>query len=689
MVNRIRLGASGGLIAGATVGLAEAVFILGGASTGEYGALLYSTVLYGFLGTCGGIGIGVGLWILSLLRVKFEDHRSYALSFLGILCGMGLVITRYVVNKVVYLEQGVPMKGMLILLAIYGMIGLVGLWLGRIMLTQTPFKILQTGRGTLAAYSGLVVLTAVFSFTPDTNSRDGQLAPEREQDAQLMERSNMLLIMVDTLRADHLGTYGFDGDISPHLDDLAADAVVFEHAFASASWTRASTASLFTSMSPSGHSCDVKVAMLPDDVTTIAEVLQGQGYITAGLPNNINVTRSFNFQQGFDWFQYQAPEYIAGATESSSQLSMYNVVRKVRDRLTGGKKRVEDYYQPADVVLGAATEFITANKARRWFNFVHLMEPHDPYFGRPFTGEGIGRAEMETPPPELEGQIREAYQQEITAMDVELGKFFDWMKAEGLYDTTTIVITSDHGEEFLEHGGWWHGTTLYDEQLHVPLIVKLADSKWAGTRVPWQVRQMDTAATLSVLGGAVVPMDWQGDDLFEEDFEGVALILNAPEAQAEAGLVPAGDEGAEMDNIDAPPPALTKTELVDHRERVALAEENFEGNVLSSVRADGWKYIRANAGSPRGLRPEELYDVGKDPGERNDLAGKNGEMQSQLSALLRGQLEAAMTGKVEAQTADITLEDCERMRSLGYIDGDCSELAGSGPVSTGASPEGQ
>jgi arylsulfatase A-like enzyme len=678
---------AGGVIAGAIVGLAEAMYILGGASTGEYGALVYATVLYGILGACGGAGIGGGVWVLSLIRLKLSDDRGFALSFLGILCGMGLVITRYVVNKAVYLEQGVPTKGMLIILAVFGVIGLIGLWIGRIMLTQTPLKILLTLRGSLAAYGGLLLLTAVFSFSPDQDARSGVLAPVRPADEALLERPNMLLIMVDTLRADHLGSYGFPGPISPRLDDLARDAVVFEKAFASASWTRASTASLFTSMTPSGHSCDVKVAMLPDDVQTIAEVLQEKGYVTGGLPNNINVTRSFNFQQGFDWFDYQAPAYIAGATESSSQLSMYNVVRKIRDRLTDGKKRVEDYYQPADVVLGNAQSFIEANKAQRWFGFVHLMEPHDPYFERPFTGEGVGRAEMEHPPADLEPAIRKAYQQEITWMDTELGKFFAWMKAEGLYDNTTIVITSDHGEEFLEHGGWWHGTTLYDEQLHVPLIVKLAESKWAGTRVPWQVRQMDTAATLAVMAGGVVPMDWQGDDLFEEDFEGLAAILNGQDPTADAAEV-ADSEPELGDDVDAMPPAPTKTELVDHRERVVLSEENFEGNVLSSIRSDGFKYIRANVGNPRGLSPEELYDVAADPGELKSLTGQNGRVQATMSELLRDQLQAAMSVKVEAQQAEITADDCERMRALGYIEGDCSELS-EGPVSTGASPEGQ
>jgi arylsulfatase A-like enzyme len=570
---------------------------------------------------------------------------------------------------------------------VYGTIGLVGLWLGKILLTRTPLKVLLLPKGTVAAYGLLCLLAAVFSISPQ-DGRAGQLAPDREQAPGLKHRPNVLLIMVDTLRADYLGSYGAPANVSPQLDALAKDGVVFENGFASASWTRASTASLFTGMVPSSHSCDVKVAMLPDDVTTVAEVLQGQGYVTAGLPNNINVTRSFNFQQGFDYFEYQAPEYIAGATESASQLSMYNVVRKVRDRLGDGRKRVEDYYQPADVVLGNAKTFIQANQDKRWFTWAHLMEPHDPYFERPFNGQGIGRAEMEFPPKELLDTIKDSYTKEITWMDTELGSFFAWMKAEGLYDQTTIIITSDHGEEFLEHGGWWHGTTLYDEQLHVPLIVKMPKQKWAGVRIPWQVRQLDIAATIAALAGAPVPAEWQADDLFEEDFDAVVEILEAAKRPIPT---PTQVEGEVVDTEDAaaPPPVLpSAAELTNKRSRIVLSEENFEGNVLSSVRADGYKYIRANLGNPRGVNPEELYNIEADRGEQNDLAGKEGATQTRLSKLLRTQLEQALRFKVAAQQADISMEDCERMRALGYVEGDCADLVGKKKVSTGAAPEG-
>ena len=688
MLRHFGFGLAGGLIGGATVGLGEAIYILGGASTGEYGALLYAVVLYGFLGLCGGGGIGVGLAVLAKLGRGFSDQRAWALSFLGIVCGLGLVISKYVVNKVVYTEKGVPLEGLLALLGTFGFIFIVGIWLSRILLTQTPLKAVLKLRGTLGLYALLVLLAGVFSVSGDSKALSGELAPDRTQSDELKTKPNFLVIMVDTLRADFLGTYGYPKDISPHLDDLAKDSVVFEKAYGAASWTRASTASLFTSMVPASHACELKSSQLSDDVMTIAEVLKSEGYVTGGLPNNINVTRSFNFQQGFDWFDYQAPDYIAGATPTASQLSMYNVVRKLRDRVSGGAKRVEDYYQPADVVLGNTKDFMTANKDRRWFMWTHLMEPHDPYFERPFNGNAIGRAENANPPAELKDRMMQSYAEEIQWMDTELGKFFTWMKAEGLYDNTVIIITADHGEEFLEHGGWWHGITLYDEQIHLPLIVKQPKSKWAGTRVPWQVRQLDIAATMAVMGGAKVPLEWQGDDLFEEDFAEARDALIAADAPPPPPPAPVAE------GEDAPPPKPilllpTKAELITKRERIVLASQNFEGNELQAIRAERWKYIEANEDNPRGLEQYELYDLSVDAGEKDNLAGKSGQRQKDMAEMMRAQFKAAQELRVEEKQADLSMEDCERMRALGYISGDCSEIVGGASkiVPTGAAPE--
>jgi arylsulfatase A-like enzyme len=284
--------------------------------------------------------------------------------------------------------------------------------------------------------------------------------------------------------------------------------------------------------------------------------------------------------------------------------------------------------------------------------------------------------------------MMQSYTEEIEWMDTELGKFFTWMKAEGLYDNTVIIITADHGEEFLEHGGWWHGITLYDEQIHLPLIVKQPKSKWAGTRVPWQVRQLDIAATMAVMGGAKVPLEWQGDDLFEEDFAEARDALIAADAPPPPPPAPVAE------GEDAPPPKPilllpSKAELINDRERIVLASQNFEGNELKAIRAENWKYIEANEDNPRGLSQYELYDLRVDAGEKDNLAGKSGQRQKDMAEMMRAQFKAAQEIRVQEKQADLSMEDCERMRALGYISGDCSDIVhgASKIVPTGAAPE--
>lgn len=676
MIKRVGYGIGGGLLGGTFVGLAEAVWILSGSNTGEYVALVYAAVLYGLIGVWVGVAIGVGLALLGTLWKRLSAPTTWSLSLLGVICALGVVITRYIVNKTVYLEEGVPMRAMLGILVAFGVIFVVGMWLGPLFLKRTPLFALLRPRGTLAAYCSIVALAAVFSFAPARGSGNGVMAPDKPAGGELADKPNIILIAVDTLRADHLGTYGHAGGITPHIDAMASDGVVFEKAFTQASWTRPSFATLFTSMLPSSHTCETKVAVLPDQVTTLAEVLQKQGYATGGLPDNINVTRAFNFQQGFDYFEYQAPSYIAGATESAAQLSMYNVMRKVRDRLVGNARRVEDYYQPAEAVLKTARTYITANqeKKNRWFLWIHLMEPHDPYFEHPYDGRAVGRAWHPHPDPSEAEHLHQLYEGEVHHLDGQVGQFIDWLKRQELYDDTLIVLTSDHGEEFYEHHGWWHGVTLYDDVTRVPLILKLPKGELAGERVPWQVREMDIAPTLVAYAGADQPDDWQGRNLLDVEARQALAALDAPDrakpwapddtsGEWSAGTAPAG--------AHARPPAPDLDEL----ERVSLAQENFEGNVLSSIRSGGWKYIKANEGNPRGLEPQELYDLEQDPGEQRNLAGSNAQKVASLEQRMTDEIKNAASG-VEGQTTELTCGECKNLLALGYMS-DCSGPCGS------------
>ncbi len=658
MIRRLLLGISAGLLAGSGLGLLEALWVLTTAGApSEYVALFYGVVLYGVIGLVAGLGSGLAVALLGLVHTRLKDPGAWTLGFMGVFLLLGSVITVDVVDRVVYQEQGISATGGVVLACVGLVAALVGLWILPILMTRTPLKILMHPKGTATLWMALVVLAAVFSFAPGGPDPDGTMRPDRGQDPRLRTRPNVLVVLVDSLRADEVGCYGEPGsDRTPSLDELAAEGVVFEQAFAAATWTRASTASLFTSMLPGSHRTQSESSVLPSEFFTVAEVLQEQGWVTGGLPNHIDLTRSFNFQQGFDYFHYLAPNYLLGATESASHLSMYEVIRSLRAKWMPVGLQVTDFYQPSEVALDHAREFISAQGPERWFLFVHLMEPHEPYFRRPLDGTGYAFADHEQPAVEDANALHETYRNEVAAMDRELGQFFAWLRPEH-WDDTLIVVTSDHGEEFRDHGGWGHGSTLYDEALHVPLIVKLpGPHRNAGLRVPWQVRTLDLPPTLAGLLGFPPSPQWQGENLFDRSFEDGQARLRSEAEQTAA--VTRGEPGAE------PPPVLEPG--VHPEDRQVVAQINHDGNVLSAIRAGGWKYIKALPDGPRGLEPEELFHVGVDPRERANLAGGAGLVQARLDQQLAEALSLAeswgISGEVDAEDGAST----ERMRALGY-----------------------
>ncbi|TMA81032.1 MAG: hypothetical protein E6J72_06645, partial [Deltaproteobacteria bacterium] len=230
------------------------------------------------------------------------------------------------------------------------------------------------------------------------------------------------------------------------------------------------------------------------------------------------------------------------------------------------------------------------------------------------------------PPSSLAARYRRAYDGEITYLDAQLGRLFAGLKAQGVYDKTLIVLTADHGEEFCEHGGWWHGQTLYDEQLTVPLIAKAPRGGPAGVVGAAMVGSVDIAPTIIVAAGTTPP----------DTMVGRPLSL-------------AGDGAAPRDH--------------------SFAESDLEGNVLQAYRSgDGWKLIEANPGNPRGLPPQQLFEVGRDPREQHDLAATDPRQAATLAALLatvENRALAAAVGGGETTAIDKATE--ERLRMLGYV----------------------
>jgi arylsulfatase A-like enzyme len=614
----IGAGFAGGVLAGALVGAGEAIAAWLGAPSGahELPPLTWALLAYGAVGGAAGIGLGV------LAALVGTDGFGLALAAIGL--PLAFIVGRFRIIRDVFLEQA-PKGAMALAVQGAALVAClaVGVWLwSRLRGADARGRWLTRPLGAIAT---VLILAGAWSIAARTLTPVPPPPPAPV--AQLpAEAPNVLLIMVDTLRADHLGVFGSRDVKTPHIDQLAADGLHYTRAFSQASWTRPSVGTILTGLYPSSHGAVHKADTLREGVITLAEAMSAGGYRTVGFPNNINVSASFNFQQGFGEFHYLAPSLFFGASEEAAKLSLYNILRLVKERFLSRSIDVHNYYQPAETVTGVVNKWFAGLKPNeRFFMYAHYMDPHDPYMVHPFNGVGYARVAMPNPSPEMAATLQKAYEGEITYLDEHLGALFDEMKRRGLYDQTLIVLTADHGEEFHEHGGWWHGTTLYDEQTNVPLIIKPAHSGARGATVTDLVTSLDIAPTVLTAGGLPVPPAMQGH----------ALPL----------------DGA------APP-----------QRAAVFSEEDFEGNVLQALRSLDWKLMTANAGNPRGLPETGVYDLGKDPKEmQNVAAGAGPKLEELRAALGRKVVEArAQAGATTQTNVDSVTRD--RLKALGYLD---------------------
>ena len=612
---------AGAALAGVMVGVGEAAIVTAERHLGlDTGLLFFALLSYGGIGALVGVGIGVALRVVS----RPSGALAFGLSGATVLAVLVTIIGRFRVFRDVFNEtfDGAPISPLMFQVA-----SLVGALLvfGLAFVALRALARRQPWLASPLVVIGALVLVIVVCRAGMAVAPTPAATPRQVAIGAAPKGPNVILILVDTLRADHLSCYGATTNHTPVIDGLAADGTRFAHAYTQASWTRPSVATIFSSLYPSSHRTIHKSDALPDAVVTLAEVMQQAGYSTIGFANNINVAPLFGFQQGFDEYVFLEPEFFFGATESAAQLTIYNQLRLVRERYVSQRKWVENYYQPADVVTKHGLDWIAARgKDRPFFMFLHYMEPHDPYFVHPYNGEAYARVANPNPDPALADKYRSAYDGAIRFLDGELARLFQDLKATGLYDDALIVLTADHGEEFHEHGGWWHGTTLYDEQLAVPLIVKPPRGGTAGVVNDAMVSSVDIAPTIIQSVGAAVPQAMVGKPL---------------------GL-----------GAGAPAPR-------DH----AFAESELEGNSLQAYRSGGMKVIHANPGNPRGLPEHQLFDVASDPGEQKNLIATHTDVANTLTADMSAVQSHAESTAVESTGTAIDAASEERLRALGYV----------------------
>jgi arylsulfatase A-like enzyme/uncharacterized membrane protein YbhN (UPF0104 family) len=620
-------GAFAGIAAGLVLGLGEAITIYrGGLGTESqvfwFGPFLWATVL-------GGLSVVGGLFLATLPMDRKElGHWIVRLGFGACLIPFGLFVVLFRLRRDVYLEQmpplgviaGVLIAATVLLLLILGPARkLIEPVAERLAHPIAPIALFVLGVFGLGGGLSLAFAPAGL----ERASRDGIAAG-------LETKPNVVLVMVDTLRADHLSCYGADIE-TPNLCRLANEGTLYQ-GFSHASWTKPATASLITSTLPSTHNAMSKPSSLSEDLVLIPEALQDAGYTTGGIVSNVNLAESFGFAQGYDDYYYLGPDYLFGAQESSSKLIVYQLGRQIALGLFGGDEvRFNDFYQDSEVVNDVAFDWLDEHDDERFFLFVHYMDPHDPYFEHPYNGVGIARVSMPEPEPEMAERLQTLYRGEIEYLDANFGKLLARLEAAGIYDDTVIVLTADHGEEFHEHGGFWHGLTLYDEQIHVPLLVK-----WA--------RDMEGPRPGAASGLA-------------------RLIDVGPTLLGAAGLAPAET----MQGVDLRTPFVGRLE----KDQQVFSEEDHEGNVLWSLRTEDEKLIVANPNNPRGLPERAYFDVSADPLETDPYADP--EAEARLEELAEFQRLAAEGNAVQGEDVEMDLTTCERLRAIGYVE-DCSHL---------------
>lgn len=646
----LSLGLSGGLLAGMLLGIGEALVILRSSSaTPDYGVLSYGALSYGLL--LGGLGAGMGLSLAVLGRVMrreaFTPSAAYARSCAVLLAVCTLAISAFRIRRDVFHEElkwasgkGLEVLGGVLLgsIVLYVVLAVVL----RVATARKPLSFLLHFAGTPALF--LVVVLGLHGFAL-ANKPTSTLPDTSARNAAPPGAPNVLFIVVDTLRADHLPEWGYARAKAPNLERFSQDAVRFEHAFSNASWTRPSFASILSGRYPGSHRTMAKSDSLPDELVTMPEALQAGGYTTLGVVTNYNIAPFFNFHQGFDHYVYLEPTFVLGANDTAAKLLFIQFLRQRIEtmRAKSGRVEVGSAYQDASVVNHEIASLLDEKPKAPFFMFAAYMDPHDPYYPHPYDGTAYSRAAHQEPQVAEADKLRALYDGEITFWDEHFGKLIDDLKRRGLYDDMLIVVTADHGEEFQEHGGFWHGTTLYDEQVRVPLFLKLPGSEMHGRVISHWVQSIDLMPSVLKLASSSTPKGVQGQDLFT---------------------------GADR----------------------AFAEESHEGNVLRALRmkrgGSELKLITANEGNPRGLAPTEMYRVDQDPREKLNVADEDPLLTKFVHGELETQEKHAAEGRAAQRSVDVNADAAsqEKLRALGYAGGDKGETETPKARDAGAAP---
>jgi len=462
---------------------------------------------------------------------------------------------------------------------------------------------------------------------------------------------DVLVIVLDTLRADRMSCYGHVRPTTPGIDRFADEATVFERAFSTSAWTPPAHASMFTGLWPSRHGV-VANYHLPAGLPTIAEAMHERGYATLGVANLYPLSPDRGFDRGFE--RYASPFALPRIRlpllgSRSYELTPEFVSYALRRALLG--------YDPSWRNVLKLERWLAAEKGP-WFAFINIHAVHGPYRPpRGFAGRFTSAELLAAADPEVTARLtrgggyafmtgalqasaadwdvmRARYDEELLYADMLVVRLLDSLRRHGRYQDALIIITSDHGEHFGEHGLAYHGFGLDDGLLHVPLIVRWPGGRPARQRDDRLASLVDLPPTIAEITGATMPADLDGRSLWGTgeghpevfaEFHPSALSARARQALPGGAGLPAPGQRA-----------------------------------LQAVRTGRFKHVRGSDGS------HELFDLALDPGEEHDIAAEQPDVVAELGALIDERLVPPDRWPRE-QVEDHDEHVASHLRNLGYL----------------------
>ncbi len=447
---------------------------------------------------------------------------------------------------------------------------------------------------------------------------------------------HIIFISIDALRADFLTCYNSDAIIrTPFIDKLAEEGTVFLNTVSSAPWTLPSFASIMTGFSPAVHHTKYPNNSMPDTLTTLAEYLHQNGYYTAAIGSNPFLKIQSNLDQGFSEYNF----FPKSTSTLGNSFGMWIVYKKLFMKHFLTEPTTKD-------LTDLAIQWIKKHNEKNFFLWLHYFDPHMPYSPpvkylpsiqiQPSIGNSFSRlrdirtGRLILTEKEKEW-IRHLYAAEIRYVDDNLGRLIRELKKNQLYDESLVILLSDHGEEFWEHNGFEHGHTLYQELLHIPLIIKLPRFLIEGNQVHEISTMVSTQSLLpTVLDLCIVDFD-------QNQYPHTSLMLFFERAAEK------------------------------YRERPIYSTTLLYDEDRESVIWNGNKYIRFLYSDQ-----QELYDLNRDPKEKRSLIASLPGLRETGEKLLKFQYDQDWQiinayQHVQPKTIELDNESLERLRSLGYV----------------------